>query len=71
LNPEADSHRHQAVCKREVRAGQQGRRDEARAMLADIYGWFTEVWSGHEARNGFASARVYGCVAAKKKMFSP
>ena len=22
--------------------GRQGRRDEARAMLADIYGWFTE-----------------------------
>jgi hypothetical protein len=42
LNPGSDSHRHGAVCKREVRARKQGRRDEARAMLAEIYGWFTE-----------------------------
>jgi hypothetical protein len=42
LNRESDSHRHRAVCKREVRAGQQGRRDEARAMLAEIYNRFSE-----------------------------
>jgi hypothetical protein len=27
----------------------QGRRDEARAMLADIYGWFTRVLSPYGA----------------------
>ena len=32
----------------------QGRRDEARAMLADIYGWFTEGFDTRDLKDAKA-----------------
>jgi predicted ATPase len=33
---------------------QQGQRDEARAMLAEIYNWFTEGFSTHDLKDAKA-----------------
>jgi predicted ATPase len=51
-------HHHRWCAKRISRRlrllGNQGRRDEARAMLAEIYGWFTEGFDTADLRDARA-----------------
>jgi predicted ATPase len=47
----------------------QGRRDEARAMLAEIYGWFTEGFDTADLKDAKGTARRTGSLAGWRGTF--